>query len=253
LGTDFVNGELTAVLPPLGAVYKLNVVTNSVEILWSSEELHSLAGIISIDKDIHVAQLFEMRSRSLDDLPKLANDSSNQCCCCVGGKDNDKSIVTWQGNEVGDGEDTYFLDNLDTMDNRYIIGSIYRSMKTSQVPVMKSSCISVFGWGFGKLVTCIWNAITCAPNNKLNNAELLLQFSTQDVFDDLCLVVCDPKTKVSKHFKYSNITAFAKERGVDFDGHTTDASHHNDQMCFVNFKSKYVLLMNINRIRAAFP
>lgn len=246
--------QLSAVIPPLGSVSKLNAVTKSVETIWETDELHSLAGIIHMNNEIQIAQLFEMRALNLDYAVVKVDRSSSCCDCSTGMKTRDGSIITWQGTDVGNGEDTFLIDNLDYFEDKYIIGAIYRSMKTSQVSAMKNSFITVVGWSVAKLITCLYNAFTgvSSSSNTLNNAELLLQFSTKDKFDDLCFVLCDPKTRVNKHFQYPNITQAAKSLGgVNFDGHITDTSYHGGKFCFVNFKSNHVLIMNDHVVKAA--
>lgn len=226
--TDFLNeysyvdmsgDRISAAIPTLGSVYKLNASTKSVEIVWANKNLHTLAGIIHVDNELHVAQLFDMRSANFDDSSPAVKPgcrSSCSCSCCSGKRSDahDESIITWQGAEVGDGEETFLLDNLDMLEKKYIIGAIYRSMKTYQIAPMQNSFTTVATWGIGKLITCIYNAFTCSTaNNSLNNAELLIQFHTKDKFDDLCFVVCDPTTRVNKHFQFRNITQEAKNRG----------------------------------------
>ena len=255
--------RISAAIPTLGSVYKLKASTKSVEIVWVNKNLHTLAGIIHVNNELHVAQLFEMRSANFNDSSSVVaqpgcRSCSCSCCfcfCCPGKRSyaRDDSIVTWQGAEVGDGEETFLLDNLDVLEKKYVIGAIYRSMKTYQIAPMKNSFATVATWSIGKLITCIYNAFTCSTaNNSLNNAELLIQFHTKDKFDDLCFVVCDPTTKVNKHFQFLNIAQEAMDRGrVTFDGHVTDASHHAGKFCFVNFKSNHVLLMDDRAVKAA--
>lgn len=256
---------ISAAIPTLGSVYRLNASTKSVETVWANKNLHTLAGIIHVNNELHVAQLFEMRSANfLDDSSsssaaavKPGCRSSSSCCCCSGKSSSDAahddSIVTWQGAEVGDGEETFLLDNLDMLEQKYVIGAIYRSMKTYQIAPMKNSLATVATWTIGKLITCMYNAFTCSTaNNAFNNAELLIQFHTKDKFDDLCFVVCDPTARVNKHFQFRNITQEAKNRGgLTFDGHVTDTSHHAGKFCFVNFKSNHVLLMDDRAVKAA--
>ena len=238
--------DTLAVMPPVGRVYTIDVRRANTPVkIFHSKNLHSLAGIEELNGKVFISQLYEVRSidgikakqggairggASLSSLPASMWHSS-------------KSTVTWQGTEVGDGENCYLSDNMSQWDDSIIATSIYRKIGAESVAAMKESFISTVGWSVGKLLTTCANCVTGAPN-ALDNGELLMDFSTQDVFPNVHFMLFDSITNRKWHFNMDNEKIPNKPEGCKFDGHVTHVARHGGKVIFINFMSDYVMLMD---------
>lgn len=221
--------ETLAVLPPVGRIYSIDVKQKKVE-TFHSEDLHSLAGIEGMNGQVFISQLYEVLT--------------------ISSKQKSKAESIWQGTEVGSGKDCFFSDNLSIWDERTVASSIYRQIDARSAATMKESFVSSVGWSIGKIVTSVANLFTGAPN-ALDNAELLLDFSEQDAFEDVHFFLFDSLDVTKRwHFKMDN-KSLNMPPGCTFDGHVTHVARHGGKVIFVNFKSNYVMLLEETAVLSA--
>ena len=215
--------DTIAVAPTIGVLYMLNIKDVSCKTIMS-KGLDSQAGIVELKGKLFSSQLYDIVLKEGNHIKRI-----------------------WDGTKVGDGGKCYLSDNLTIWDDRRFVSSIYRSIPTDSLIGLKNKQLALAGWSMGKLITSISNCMTCVPNNELDNAELLMSFSTQDVFTDTCFMIYDVVNKQPMHFQLDhsklNIPA-----NVSFDGHVTHVCHYHGKVIFINFKSCHILLIDDKQI-----
>jgi hypothetical protein len=221
--------DTLAVMPPMGRVYQIDTRTSKVVELHSLG-LSSLAGIESVQGNLYVSQLYEIVRLPVKGPAK-------------------RPETVWEGTEVGSGEMCYFSDNLSLWDERTLAVSVYREMAAAAAAGMQNSFLSVVGWGAGKCATSVYNFFTCAPN-ELDNAELLMSFSTKDVFVDVHFLLMDVVSGKKWHLKIER-SALNLPSDSTFDGHVTHVQRHGGKLVCVNFKSNAVLVLDDKVVEAA--
>ena len=187
-----------AVTPVFGQIYVINAKNKTVKNI-NINSFATLAGIGELNNTIVVSELYAIKTIKTNTFFRT------------------KPAIVWHGTSIGDGEQCYLSDNIKRWDEYRATVSIYRSVSKSEVELMENSYLALFGWSCGKAVTCIHNCFTGAPN-KLNNAELLLSFSTGDVFVDVCFMILDTRNNHPYHFKLDNKKLNIPPH-VEFDGH----------------------------------
>lgn len=212
-----------AVTPVFGEIYMINVKNKTVK-NTNINSLATLAGIAELNNTIVVSELYAIKTIK-------TNTFFHR-----------KPAKVWHGTSIGDGELCYLSDNIKRWDEYRATVSIYRSVSKSEVELMENSYLALFGWSCGKVLTCIYNCFTGAPND-LNNAELLISFSTGDVFVDVCFMILDTRNNHAYHFKLDNEKLNIPPH-VEFDGHVTHVQHHGDKIIFINFKSDHIMVLD---------
>ena len=212
-----------AVTPVFGQIYAINVKNKTVK-NTNINSLATLAGICELNNTIVVSELYAIKAIKTNSFFRR------------------KPVKIWHGTSIGDGEQCYLSDNIKRWDEYRATVSIYRSVSKAEVEVMENRYLSLFGWSCGKAVTCIHNCFTGAPN-ELNNAELLISFSTGDVFVDVCFMIFDTRNNRPYHFKLDHKKLNIPPH-VEFDGHVTHVQHHAGKIIFINFKSNHIMVLD---------
>jgi len=221
-GSKSSSDEL-AVTPVFGHIFEINSKDKTVKNVHSSG-LSTIAGIGELDNTILVSELYDIKSMK-------KNTSFHS-----------KPTIVWQGTSIDDGELCYLTDNIKRWDEYRATIAIYRTISAAEKEIMENRYLSLFGWSCGKALTCIHNCFTGAPND-LNNAELLIAFSTGDVFVDVCFLIFDTRNNRPYHFKLDHKKLNIPPH-VEFDGHVTHVSHHANKIIFVNFKSDHIMILD---------
>mmetsp|Transcript_1420 Transcript_1420/g.2311 ORF Transcript_1420/g.2311 Transcript_1420/m.2311 type:complete len:251 (-) Transcript_1420:251-1003(-) len=226
------NDNTLVVIPTIGSVYKIETKINKVtKITYKKDGLRSLAGIECVGDYLLVCELFKVSTFSFQEKSK-------------------KIDTAWRGTEVGDGEMYYLADNLSYWDDAHTAISIYRQVDANTVALMDNSCLTSMGWAVGKLLTSCVNCFTCKPN-QLDNAELWIELSNKDVFENICFCIFNVKDCRRWHFTIDNNDLKLPAELKAFDGHVTHVDRHAGKIIFVNFLADHLLILDEDEVVAA--
>ena len=136
----------------------------------------------------------------------------------------------------------YLADNICTWDQNTIVTPFYRQASFIIRVLLQNIAAAYICWVFMKILTNIFHFFEKKTIDfSMISAEVSSWFSDLDVFPDCRFMTFDERTCSTRHFK---ISMADNPPNVKFDGHVTDVRRYCGKGVFINYKSKYVLLVS---------
>jgi hypothetical protein len=250
-------GELTAAIPPHGAIYMVNLSDGAVTDL-AVPGLHALSGVACTAHTLLVSQLHSITAVPLPAFEVTSLGTEPDTSVSIEGghpvREADpvgisSTRVLWECT-AEDTDRCYLADNLSWWEESQLLVALYREITPFAAALLQHSYVSTAMYFLGKALTTAYMYCVEGRVSPLSDAELLPWFHTLDVFPRVHFELFDVNTGDRRHFEL-DCSGLKTPDGSIFDGHVTHVHHHAGKIVLVNFLSKWVLVLDERVLREA--
>jgi hypothetical protein len=254
------DSHLSVAIPSHGAIYRVDLRDGAVRAL-SVPGLHALSGIACTAEALLVSQLYSVITVPLGLPPQpsaaaaglnYSGESRTRHPLLLPGTERAPEVgsqLLWECT-TEHATRCFLADNLSWWEGDQLIVAIYREISPFVAALLQHRYVSDVLYVLGKALTAAYLYCAESRTSAFSDAELLPWFHTLDVFPRVHFELLDANTGDRLHIEL-NCRRLKTPDGSIFDGHVTHVHHHAGKIIFVNFLSKWALVLEDSAVHSA--